>query len=86
MSLRRLSKVDWEEIKEEWKIKYPTVILLGYQNELDVPETMPQHYRFLANKAYGEKLISFERLAELLGRNYFELREEFSKAKEEGNG
>lgn len=86
VSLRRLSRVGWEEIREEWKIKYPTVILLGYQNELDVPETMPQHYRFLANKAYGEKLISFERLAELLGRNYFELREEFSKAKEEGNG
>lgn len=86
VSLRRLSRGDWEEIREEWKIKYPTVILLGYQNELDVPETMPQHYRFLANKAYGKKLISFERLAELLGRNYFELREEFSKAKEEENG
>jgi Zn-dependent peptidase ImmA (M78 family)/DNA-binding XRE family transcriptional regulator len=85
VSLRKLNRGEWEEIRDEWEEKSPIAKLLGYKNEIDIPEPLPHHYRYLANKAYTEKLISFERLAELLGRNYFELREELYKAKREGN-
>ena len=86
VSLRKLSRSDWDEIREQWEVKSPIAILLGYNNDVDTPDTLPRHYRYLANKAYTENLISFEKLAELLGRNYFELREELYKVKREGNG
>jgi Zn-dependent peptidase ImmA (M78 family)/DNA-binding XRE family transcriptional regulator len=85
VSLRKINRIDWDEIRSEWEEKSPIATLLGYNNETDTPEPLPRHYRYLANQAFTEKLISFERLAELLGRNYFELREELHKAKREGN-
>lgn len=85
VSLRKLNRVDWDEIRSEWEEKSPIAKLLGYNNEIDTPDPLPRHYRYLANQAFTEKLISFERLAELLGRNYYELREELYKAKREGN-
>lgn len=86
VSLRRLSISDWDKIRNESTTKSPTAVLLGYSNEMDYPDKLPQHYRYLAYRAYSEQLISFERLAELLGRNYYELREEWYEAKREGNG
>lgn len=86
VSLRKLSRSEWDEIRNESITTSPTASLLGYSNELDHPDKLPQHYKYLAYKAFSEKLISFERLAELLGRNYYELREEFYQARQEGNG
>ncbi|GAG46497.1 unnamed protein product, partial [marine sediment metagenome] len=37
-------------------------------------------------EAYNTKLISFERLAELLQRNYYELKEEFDQESQEADG
>lgn len=86
VSLKKLSRTTWDEIRNEPVTISPITSLLGYSNEIDHPDKLPQHYKYLAYKAYREKLISFERLAELLGRNYYALREEFYKASEEGNG
>ena len=46
-------------------------------DQVDYIDKLPQQYKYLAYKAYSEKLISFERLSELLGRNHYELREGF---------
>jgi hypothetical protein len=57
----------------------PTTRLLGYGKEEEPPDIVPRQYKYLACKAYEMKLISFEKLAELLRRNYYELREEFEQ-------
>lgn len=85
VSLKRLPRLLWDEIRNETVTSSPTASLLGYSNEVDHPDKLPQHYKYLAYKVYMENLISFERLAELLRRNYYELREEFYRARKEGN-
>jgi len=63
----------------------PTAHLLGYYKEEEPPDIVPRQYKYLAYKAYGMKLISFEKLAELLRRNYYELGEEFEQGSQEGD-
>jgi len=82
VSLRKLPVSIWEDLRGEQIALSPTARLLGYSNEVGKPDTLPRQYRYLAYEAYKMKLISFERLAELLRRNYYELREEFSYEKQ----
>jgi hypothetical protein len=63
----------------------PTTRLLGYGKEEEPPDIVPRQYKYLACKAYEMKLIFFEKLAELLWRNYYELREEFEQGSQEGD-
>jgi len=85
VSLRRLSLSRWEELLSQQVPSSPTARLLGYCKEEEPPDTVPRQYKYLAYKAYETKLISFERLAELLRRNYYELKEEFEQGSREGN-
>jgi Zn-dependent peptidase ImmA (M78 family) len=85
LSLRKLSASKWEELRNEKIPSSPTARILGYTAEEGTPERFPRHYKYLAHEAYKRKLISFERLAELLGRNYYELREEFARGSKEGD-
>jgi hypothetical protein len=48
----------------------PTTRLLGHGKEEGPPDIVPHQYKYLACKEYEMKLISFEKLAELLRRNY----------------
>jgi hypothetical protein len=63
----------------------PTTRLLGHGKEEEPPDIFPRQYKYLACKAYEMKLISFEKLAELLRRNYYELKEEFEQGSQEGD-
>ena len=85
VSLRRLSLSRWEELLSQQVPSSPTARLLGYCEEEGPPDTVPRQYKYLAYRAYEMKLISFERLAELLRRNYYELREEFQQGSQEGD-
>lgn len=83
VSLRKLSRDAWNDLLS-WQIpSSPTTRLLGYHIENDSPDILPRHYKYLACHAYRTKLISFEKLAELLRRNYYELREEFDQESKE---
>lgn len=86
VSLRKLSLSRWSDLLNQQVPSSPTARLLGYYNEQDSPDILPRHYKYLAYEAYNTKLISFERLAELLQRNYYELREEFDQESQEGDG
>ena len=79
VSLRRLALSRWEELSSQQVLSSPIARLLGYCKEEGPPDTVPRQYKYLAYKAYGMKLISFEKLAELLRRNYYELKEEFEQ-------
>jgi len=85
VSLRRLSLSRWEELLSQQVPSSPTARLLGYCKEEEPPDTVPRQYKYLAYKAYEMKLISFEKLAELLRRNYYELKEEFEQGSREGD-
>jgi len=85
VSLRRLSLSRWEELSSQQVPSSPTARLLGYCKEEEPPDTVPRQYKYLSYKAYEMKLISFEKLAELLRRNYYELKEEFEQGSREGN-
>jgi len=85
VSLRRLSLSRWRDLLSQQVPSSPTARLLGYRVEEEPPDTVPRQYKYLAYKAYEMKLISFEKLAELLQRNYYELREEFRQASQEGD-
>lgn len=85
VSLRRLSPNNWNDLSNQQVPSSPTARLLGYHVENDLPDMLPRHYKYLAYKAYKAKLISFEKLAELLRRNYYELREEFDQESQEGD-
>ncbi|TET43101.1 MAG: ImmA/IrrE family metallo-endopeptidase [Dehalococcoidia bacterium] len=85
VSLRRLSLSRWRDLLSQQVPSSPTARLLGYCVEEEPPDTVPRQYKYLAYKAYEMKLISFEKLAELLQRNYYELREEFRQASQEGD-
>ena len=85
VSLRRLSLSRWEDLLSQQVPSSPTARLLGYGKEEEPPDTAPHQYKYLAYKAYEMKLISFEKLAELLRRNYYELKEEFEQGSQEGD-
>ena len=85
VALRRLSPSRWEELLSQQVPSSPTARLLGYCKEEEPPDTVPRQYKYLAYKAYEMKLISFEKLAELLRRNYYELKEEFQQESQEGD-
>jgi len=85
VSLRRLSLSRWRELLSQQVPSSPTARLLGYSVEEGPPDTVPRQYKYLAYKAYEMKLISFEKLAEVLRRNYYELKEEFQQGNQEGD-
>lgn len=85
VSLRRLSLSRWRDLLSQQVPSSPTARLLGYYKEEDPPDTFPRQYKYIAYKAYEMKLISFEKLAELLRRNYYELKEEFRQGSQEGD-
>ena len=85
VALRRLSPSRWEELLRQQVPSSPTARLLGYCREEEAPDAVPRQYKYLAYKAYEMKLISFEKLAELLRRNYYELEEEFEQGSQEGD-
>lgn len=85
VSLRRLSLSRWEELLSQQVPSSPTARLFGYCKEEEPPDIVPRQYKYLAYKAYEMKLISFEKLAELLRRNYYELKEELEQGNEEGD-
>jgi len=85
VALRRLSLSRWEGLLSQQVPSSPTARLLGYCKEEEPPDTIPRQYKYLAYKAYEMKLISFEKLAELLRRNYYELKEEFEQGSQEGD-
>lgn len=83
VSLRKLRADDWQALLAQKFASSPTARLLGYRNEMDNPDLAPPNYRYLAYEAHKAGLISFEKLAEFLGRNYYEFREEFSQENRE---
>lgn len=86
VSLRKLSLSRWNDLLSQQVPSSPTARLLGYHIEESPPDMLPHHYKYLAYEAYKTNLISFEKLAELLRRNYYELREEFDQESQEGDG
>jgi len=78
VSMRRLPLSHWQHLLTEKYPSSPTARLLGYHNEIEEVDLLPRNYTYLAYAAYKAKHISFERLAELLQRNYYELEEEFA--------
>ena len=85
VALRRLSLSRWEDLLNQQVPSSPTARLLGYGREEQAPDTAPHQYKYLAYKAYEMRLVSFERLAELLRRNYYALKEEFEQGSREGD-
>jgi len=80
LELQKLSARQWNEIKGQHIPSSPIASVLGYKNEKDDPELLPRQYKYLCYKAYTEKVISFQKLAELLRKNHFELKEEIDTA------
>jgi hypothetical protein len=85
VSLRKLSLSRWADLLSEQVPSSPTARLLGYRTEESPAELLPRHYKYLAYEAYKTKLISFGKLAELLRRNYYEIREELDQESQEGD-
>lgn len=77
VTLRKLSTEKWDSILDQRIPSAPIAKFLGYDQQDSVePEMLPRQYKFLCYQAYEQKLISFERLAELLKRNFYELQNE----------
>ena len=77
VGLRKLSRDYWYDILDQHIPLTPIVKFFGYdKGESIEPEMLPRQYKYLCYQAYEQKVISFERLAELLNRNYHELRQE----------
>lgn len=85
VSLRKISRAQCESLLDEHTKSSATARLLGYlTNENGDPDITPRHYKYLAYSAYRKRLISFERLAELVRKNFYELKQEFSDGNIEG--
>jgi len=79
VSLRRLNKEKWHNILEQRIPSTPIARFLGYDIQGDyTPEMLPRRYKYLCYQSYNKRLISFERLAELLHRNFYELQDELA--------
>lgn len=83
INLRRIDRAGWEDFLDKRAPLSPVARLFGYEETSDEPEMLPRRYRYLAYRAYKTGRISFEKLAELLRRNYYELREEFDAGVEQ---
>jgi Zn-dependent peptidase ImmA (M78 family)/plasmid maintenance system antidote protein VapI len=77
VGLRKLSRDYWYDILDQHIPSTPIAKFFRYDivDNID-PEMLPRQYKYLCYQAYEQELISFERLAELLNRNYYELRQE----------
>ena len=82
VSLRKLPVEKWRTILSQHIPSTPLARFLGYGLDEAQPETLPRQYKFLCYQAFEQKLISFERLAELLRRNFYELQSELEAAEE----
>ena len=81
VTLHKLSKEKWLQICEQHIPSTPIARFFGYQIEDDKsPEMLPSQYKYLCYQAYEQHLISFERLAELLNRNFHDLWSELSNS------
>jgi Zn-dependent peptidase ImmA (M78 family) len=77
VTMRKLNRDKWNDIRSQRIPSTPIARFLGYDLHENVqPNMLPKQYRFLCYQAYNQKLISFERLAELLNRNFYELKAE----------
>ena len=77
VALRKLSRDKWYSILSQHIPSTPIARFLGYDKEDTIePVMLPRQYKYLCYQAYEQKLISFERLAEFLNRNFYELRQE----------
>ena len=79
VSLRKLNKDKWYDILDQRIPSTPIARFLGYDIQDDyTPDMLPRRYKYLCYQAYDRHLISFERLAELLRRNFYELQDELA--------
>jgi Zn-dependent peptidase ImmA (M78 family) len=81
VSLQQLASTKWNEIIAQHIPTSPIASVLGYVNDDTKPDVLPRQYKYLCYKAYNDGEISLEKLAELLGRNYHELKTEFEITK-----
>lgn len=82
VNLRKLTRESWYSILEQHIPSTPLAKFFGYEiRENEAPEILPNKYKYLCYQAFEQKKISFERLAELLNRNYYELRQEIEISK-----
>ncbi len=80
VSLRKLTAEKWRGILTQRIPSSPMAKFLGYDKGNVEPEMLPRQYKFLCYQAYQQKRISFERLAELLRKNFYELQNELGMA------
>jgi Zn-dependent peptidase ImmA (M78 family) len=77
VSLRKLTKEKWAEIQNQHVPSSQVARFLGYEiRDTDKPEMLPRQFKYLCYQSYQLCLITFERLAELLQRNYYDLQNE----------
>lgn len=77
VALRKLNRDKWNDILGQRIPSTPIARFLGYGLQDNTqPDMLPRQYRFLCYQAYDQRLISFERLAELLNKNFYELQGE----------
>jgi Zn-dependent peptidase ImmA (M78 family)/transcriptional regulator with XRE-family HTH domain len=77
VALQQMTAAKWNEIIAQHIPSSPIASILGYSNNDNKPDMLPRQYKYLCYKAYGEGEISLEKLAELLNRNYYDLKTEF---------
>lgn len=86
VSLRKILRTQCESILDEQTKSTAIAKFVGYNNDdCSKPESVPANYKYLAYTAYKKRLISFERLSELLRKNFYELKQEFPDSGKEGN-
>lgn len=74
VTMRKLNRDKWDNIMRQRIPSTPIARFLGYDlHDNAQPDMLPKQYRYLCYQAYDQRLISFERLAELLNRNFYEL-------------
>ena len=75
-TLQKLSRQQWEKIRQQHIPTSPVAKAIGYRDEGGSQELLPRRYKYLCYKAYEKGDISLQKLAELLNRNYFDLKQE----------
>ncbi len=77
VSMRKLNRDKWKAIMRQRIPSTPIARFLGYDmHDNAQPDMLPKQYKFLCYQAYDQGLLSFERLAELLNKNFYELKGE----------
>ena len=86
VSLRKLLRPQCEFLVDEQTKSTAIAKFFGYNSDDNSkPEIVPGNYKYLAYTAYKKRLISFEKLAELLRKNFYELKQEISDSNTEGD-